>query len=236
MKLSIVIPFFNEERTLAEIIDKVVAVDLPGVTKEIIAVDDGSTDGSLAVATGCAGKHPGELQVISLPQNQGKGSAVRAGLAAATGEIVIIQDADLEYDPEDYRQILAAYDGPQVKAVFGSRILGERQFGNDRHSYERYYWGGKAITWFTNLVYRTSITDEPTCYKSFRRSLLPELNLTSRGFEFCPEITAKLIRLGYTIVEVPIRYYPRSFEEGKKIRYKDGVIALLTLLRLRLPW
>jgi dolichol-phosphate mannosyltransferase len=237
MKLSIVIPFYNESATLAALLDKVLAVDLGAVQKEIIAVNDGSRDGSAEIAERYARERPDTLHLLSLPVNGGKGRAVIAGLARATGDIVVIQDADLEYDPEDYRKILAAYDDPAVNAVFGSRILGAHAHvsngSSGRRSYHRYYWGGRLVTLATNLIYATHLTDEPTCYKSVRRALLPHLKLESKGFEFCPEITAKLLRGGHRIVEVPIRYFPRGFEEGKKIRYTDGLKAIWTLLKLR---
>lgn len=237
MKLSIVIPFYNEAATLGPLLQKVLAVDLAGVTKEIIAVDDGSTDGSAELAKQFVLDHPNQIQLISFPTNGGKGRSVIAGLTEATGDILIVQDADLEYEPEDYRTILDVYRDATVKVVYGSRILGtQRDLQNGitkRHSYERYYWGGRLVTLFANLIYTTHLTDEPTCYKSLRRELLADLNLESQGFEFCPEITAKLLRRGHRIVEVPIHYYPRSFEEGKKIRYTDGLKAIWTLIKLR---
>jgi glycosyltransferase involved in cell wall biosynthesis len=236
-KLSIVIPFFNEAATLAALLDKVLAVDLGQTAKELIAVNDGSTDGSAEIAGRYAQAHADHVRLVSFPTNHGKGHAVIAGLGEATGDVIIIQDADLEYEPQDYRSILALYDDPAVKVVFGSRILGQRQQLNNgvarRHSYERYYWGGRLVTFVTNLVYGARLTDEPTCYKSFRREVLAGLELQSRGFEFCPEITAKLLRRGYEIVETPIHYYPRGFDEGKKIRCTDGLKAIWTLLRLR---
>ena len=237
MKLSIVIPFYNEAATLDSILTKVLSVRMDGVTKEVIAVNDGSRDGSTEIAERFTREHPDEVRLLSFPKNGGKGRAVIAGLTRATGDIVIIQDADLEYDPEDYRVILREYDDPNVKVVFGSRILGAlRHVSNgssDRYSYRRFYWGGRIVTLATNLLYATHLTDEPTCYKSLRREVLAELDLKSKGFEFCPELTAQVLRRGHRIVEVPIHYYPRSFEEGKKIRYTDGLIALWTLLRLR---
>jgi len=236
-KLSIIIPFYNEAATLETLLNRVRAVDLGGIEKEIIAVDDGSTDDSLAIVNRIA-TATGEIRVLAFAKNRGKGSAVRAGLEAATGDILIIQDADLEYDPEDYRTILREYRDPSVAVVFGSRILGELRHVNNgasrRHSYHRYYWGGRFVTLVANLVYGAHLTDEPTCYKSLRRELLKEIQLDSTGFEFCPEITAKILQRGHRIVEVPIRYYPRGFEEGKKIRYTDGVKAIWTLIKLRL--
>lgn len=229
MTLSIIVPFYNERSSLAALLDKVLAVRLPdGCRREIILVDDGSDDGSGDVAAEYARRLPEVVRLISSPQNHGKGHAVRAGLAAATGDVCIIQDADLEYDPEDYCTILEAYEDPSVKVVYGSRILGSRN-----RSYSRYYWGGRLVSFVTNLLFGSAITDEPTCYKSFRREVLDGLELRANGFEFCPEITGKLLRAGYRIEEVPIRYTPRSFEQGKKIRARDGLLAIWTLLRVR---
>ena len=196
--------------------------------KEIILVDDGSSDGSGKIAQSDVRSNPDQTRLISLPENQGKGSATREGLQSATGTICLIQDADLEYDPEDYKTILSAYRDPEVHVVYGSRILGSQ----NRFSWT-YYWGGRCVSFVTNVLFDCQLTDEPTCYKSFRRAVLDDIELVSNGFEFCPEITGKLIRAGYTIAEVPIHYYPRSFEEGKKIRARDGIIAIWTLFRVR---
>ena len=150
-------------------------------------------------------------------------------LAAATGEVVLIQDADLEYDPADYGRLLEPFRDPGVQVVYGSRIL----HPENPMSYRRYYWGGRFLSLFTNLLFRSSITDEPTCYKAFRTPLLKSLELACEGFEFCPEATAKVLRRGIPIIEVPIRYRPRSIQEGKKIRWYDGVTAVWTLLKYR---
>lgn len=234
MKLSIVIPFYNEAATLGTLLNKVLAVNLGQIAREIIAVDDGSTDGSAEIARSLCEANPASMRLISFSSNGGKGRAVITGLRAATGDVLLVQDADLEYDPDDYLQILAAYDDPNVQVVFGSRILGtQRHLQNGksrRHSYERYYWGGRLVTLVANLAFASHLTDEPTCYKSLRRSVFAELDLRSSGFEFCPEITAQILRRGHRIVEVPIRYYPRGFEEGKKIRYSDGLKAIWTLI------
>ena len=227
--VSIIVPFFNERATLPRVVARVLAAPLPaGFRRELILVDDGSTDGSAeAAATALRGDTGGRL--LRLERNHGKGTAVRAGLDAARGELVLVQDADLEYDPDDYPALLAPFADPRVDAVYGSRIL-----GSPNRSYDRYYWGGRVVSLFTTILFGQRITDEPTGYKVVRRELVPELRLAARGFEFCPEITAKLLRSGRRIVEVPIRYAPRSFAEGKKIRARDGAIALWTLLRLRL--
>jgi len=227
MKLSVVIPCYNEERTLAAVLERVIAAPPADVAKEILVIDDGSRDRSLGIAQEFAERHPGVF-AHKQPSNQGKGAAVRAGFEKATGDIVLIQDADLEYDPDDYPALLAPFERPDVLVVYGSRIRGSRN-----RSYNRYYWGGRAVTFFTNLIYGSHLTDEPTGYKVFRRSFLQTIPLECNGFEFCPEITAKVLRRNVVIHEVPIAYHPRSFEEGKKINWRDGFAALWTLLRFR---
>jgi dolichol-phosphate mannosyltransferase len=228
MKLSVVIPCYNEERTLAAVLERVLAAPPATVAREILVVDDGSTDRSVAIAEEYAAKHSGVVFSHRQPTNMGKGAAVRAGFAAATGDVVLIQDADLEYDPNDYEALIRPFENPEVLVVYGSRIKGSRN-----RSYDRYYWGGRGVTFFTNLVYGSRLTDEPTGYKVFRRGFLQTIPLECDGFEFCPEITAKVLRRGVTIHEVPIAYHPRSFEEGKKINWRDGFRALWTLLRFR---
>ena len=227
MKISVIIPCYNEENTIQKILE-LVHISLNDNDFEIILVDDGSSDGSGKIAQSDVRSNPDQTRLISLPENQGKGSATREGLQSATGTICLIQDADLEYDPEDYKTILSAYRDPEVHVVYGSRILGSQ----NRFSWT-YYWGGRCVSFVTNVLFDCQLTDEPTCYKSFRRTVLDDIELVSNGFEFCPEITGKLIRAGYTIAEVPIHYYPRSFEEGKKIRARDGIIAIWTLFRVR---
>jgi glycosyltransferase involved in cell wall biosynthesis len=227
-KLSIVIPFFNEQATLPAILARVLAVELNGFDREVVLVDDGSRDESGSIARDWAGRYPDVVRYVAMPRNAGKGAAVIRGLHEVSGDIVIVQDADLEYDPEDYRPILAAYADPNVSVVYGSRILG--QTGT---RYRRYYWGGRLVTAITNLLFGSRLTDQPTCYKSLRRAVLMGIELHSRGFEFCSELTAKLLRAGHRIVEVPIGYHPRSFVEGKKIRASDGLKAVWTMLRIR---
>lgn len=228
MKLSVVIPCYNEERTLAAVLDRVIAAPPPEVEKEILIVDDGSTDASATIAEDYARRHPGVVFTHRLPANRGKGAAVRHGFHQAAGDVVLIQDADLEYNPDEYPKLLAPFADPKVQVVYGSRIL-----GSQNRSYNRYYWGGRGVTWFTNLVYGSKLTDEPTGYKTFRREFLQSILLECDGFEFCPEITAKVLRRKVTIHEVPISYTPRSFAEGKKIGWRDGFAALWTLLRFR---
>lgn len=215
-------PVYNERGNLVEILNRVQAVP---IEKEIIIVDDGSTDGTRQILRDIKGQN---VKVILHERNQGKGAAIKTGLTEATGDIVIIQDGDLEYDPMDYLKLIPLIQSGEAQVVYGSRTLG----GNKR-SYHRYYWGGQFVTLVTNILYGLKITDEPTCYKMFKREIIDRIKLDCTGFEFCPEVTAKVVRLGYTIHEVPISYHPRSFEEGKKIKWRDGLIAIWTLLKYR---
>ncbi|MCC6465186.1 MAG: glycosyltransferase family 2 protein [Planctomycetes bacterium] len=228
--LSVVIPAYNEAPTIHKILDLVVAVPL-ALHKEIIVVDDGSRDGTGDAVTRWALTHkdtPGLAVRVITKQNGGKGTAVRKGIEVSTGDFVLIQDADLEYEPNDYPKLLEPLLKGETDVVYGSRTLGP-----DKPGTPMFYWGGRVVTWWTNLLYLTWITDEPTCYKVFRGDLIRSIPLECTGFEFCPEVTAKVLKLGHKIVDVPIRYHPRSIEEGKKIRAKDGFIALWELFRWR---
>ena len=214
-------PVFNEEKTAAEMIRRV--RELP-LDVELIVVDDGSTDSTPRVLAGT----PGIDRLLVHEHNRGKGAAIRTGLAHATGDVVVVQDADLEYDPKDFIPMLEALEKGPAKVIYGSRILGRNPM-----SRPSFYLGGRLLSLLTNLLYGTRITDEPTCYKMFRREVLERIDLRCEGFEFCPEVTAKIARLGYEIAEVPIRYRPRAIREGKKIRWRDGWIAIRTLVKLR---
>lgn len=225
MKVSVLIPAYNEAKTIAACLETVYGRN-PERDLEVIVVDDGSTDGTYEAARAAA--KPGTV-VIKHEKNSGKGMAIRTALAKATGEVVLIQDADLEYDPADYAKLLAPIEAGQAEVVYGSRHLAA---GNER-SYARYYYGGRLVSVVTNLLYGSSITDEPTCYKVFKTALLRSFDLQCTGFEFCPEATAKTLLRGIPILEIPISYRPRRIEEGKKIRWYDGIEALWTLLRLR---
>lgn len=203
---------------------------LSGISKEIIVIDDCSTDQTPDKIKAFTQSHPDiNLKYIRHAKNRGKGFALRTGIAAATGDIIIIQDADLEYDPEDYATMLPYIVSGDYKVVYGSRILNRR----NTYSYRKFYWGGKLISLVTSILFFTKITDEPTCYKMFDATLLKSIPLSSDGFGFCPEVTAKILRRGYKIKEVPIRYYPRSVEEGKKIKWQDGLAAIAILFRHR---
>ncbi len=219
-------PVYNEEATIGEIVGRVRATGLP---YEIIVVDDGSSDNSAALLAALEESGQPPLRILRHEQNQGKGAAVRTGLAAVTGDLVLVQDADLEYDPADYTVLLAPFDDPAVEVVYGSRNLGR----NPRSSHA-FYWGGRFLSWVTNRLYGARITDEATGFKVFRTQLLKGLNLEGNGFEFCPEATGKILRRRIAIHEVPISYSPRSWKEGKKIRWYDGLSALWYLLKYRI--
>jgi len=224
VKVSVLVPAYNEARTIARMLEAVYGRN-PGRDLEVIIVDDGSTDGTYEAAVAAA--RPG-TKVLKHAKNSGKGTAIRTALAAATGDVVIIQDADLEYDPADYSLLLKPIEEGKAEVVYGSRLM-----KSDARSYHRYYWGGRLISLWTNIMYGSRLTDEPTCYKVFKTPLLRSFDLKCTGFEFCPEVTAKTLLRGVKILELPISYHPRRMEEGKKIRWTDGVIALWTLLKLR---
>jgi len=225
MKLSVVIPVFNERPTVAEIIRRVQAVDV-GIDKEIIVVDDGSTDGTREILRGLVS--PG-LKVILHEKNRGKGGALRTGFAEARGEIVLVQDADLEYDPREYPQLLEPILDGRADVVFGSRFLG----GPHRVLYFWHYVGNRFLTTFSNMLANLNMTDMETCYKVIRREVLGKIDLRSSRFGFEPEITMKLARLGSRFYEVPISYSGRDYSEGKKIGLKDGLAAIFHLIRFR---
>jgi glycosyltransferase involved in cell wall biosynthesis len=237
LKLSVIVPAFNEERTIAEILRRVKAVPLEplGVDAEIIVVDDGSVDGTAVRA----GSVPG-VTVIEAPRNRGKGAAVRLGLERAKGDYVIIQDADLEYDPEDYPRLLRPLLDGTATVVYGSRVLGLDPPGGrgllrkHRDAYWLAYVGARIVTGLTNLLFSTRLTDEPTCYKCFAADVIRSISIESDGFAWEPEVTAKIARRGIPIVEVPISYDPRSFEDGKKVGWKDGIQAVWTLVKYRI--
>jgi len=225
MKLSVVIPVFNERPTVAEIIRRVQAVDV-GIDKEIIVVDDGSTDGTREILRGLVS--PG-LKVILHEKNRGKGGALRTGFAEARGEIVLVQDADLEYDPREYPRLLEPILDGRADVVYGSRFLG----GPHRVLYFWHYVGNRFLTTFSNMLANLNMTDMETCYKVIRREVLGKIALRSSRFGFEPEITMKLARLGSRFYEVPISYSGRDYAEGKKIGLKDGLAAIFHLIRFR---
>ena len=228
MILSVVIPCYNEEQTLRTSVQRVLDADFGNISKDIVIVDDGSTDQSQAIATEFQTRHPAVVRLLTHTHNQGKGAAVRDGLAVARGDLIVIHDADTEYDPQDFQQMLALFRLPEVDVVFGSR-----RFLPNPISGMFYYWGAQLINAFTNVLYGARVTDQFTCYKMFRRTILDQLSLRSNGFAVDAEFTAKILRLGYRIYEVPITYHPRSLREGKKIRFHDGVSWLAQIIKYR---
>ena len=224
MTLDVIIPIYNEENTLEEVLEKVLASPL---RPTVVAVDDGSSDGTPEILKRYDSNE--RVRVASHDRNLGKGAAVRTGIGLAVGDVVLVQDADLEYDPDDFGAILKPFEDPDVEVVYGSRRLGS----SNPIGSPMFLLGGASLTWLTNLLYGTGITDEPTCYKAFRRELLQSLPLRCIRFEFCPEVTAIVARRGIRIREVPIRYAPRSRAEGKKIGLGDWFEADYTLLRYR---
>ena len=225
MKLSVVVPVFNERQTIAEIIRRVQAVDV-GMGKEIIVVDDGSTDGTREILQALALP---DLKVVLHERNLGKGAALRSGFTEAGGDIVLVQDADLEYDPREYPRILGPILDGRADVVYGSRFLG----GPHRVLYFWHYVGNRFLTTFSNMLSNLNLTDMETCYKVFRREVLGKIKLKSPRFGFEPEITMKLARLKCRVYEVPISYSGRDYAEGKKIGWKDGLAALFHLIRFR---
>ena len=222
MRLSVIIPVFNERATIRELLRRVDAVDLD---KEVVIVDDGSTDGTRDVLGRLGEAGPA---VVLHDANRGKGAAIRTGLQRVTGDFVLVQDADLEYDPEDYHRLLRSLEERGADAVYGSRFAAGPPEMTLSHRI-----GNRLLTGITNVLFGSDLTDMETCYKLIRRRVLADIDLASDGFSVEPEITAKLLRKGIAIHEVPIRYVGRSFAEGKKISWRDFLGAVWTLLRLR---
>lgn len=231
MKLSIIIPVFNEERTIKQILNKVVQVKLPdSIKKEIIVVSDGSTDSTDRILSAIK-----NIKFLRHEKNIGKGSAVRTGLKNVTGDLIIIQDADLEYDPADYAKLLKPILERKAMVVYGTRLISYplKLWGKEKTILPTHLIANKFLTFLTNLLYQSNLTDMETCYKVFRKEILQKISLTSNGFEFEPEITARILKLKIPIVDVPIKVVPRTYKEGKKIGFKDGLIAIWTLIKLR---
>jgi len=225
--ISIIIPVFNEEKTIKTIVDRVIKSNTLGIKKEIIIIDDGSTDGTKLLIDNLKSKN---TTVLTHKHNLGKGAAIRTGLKNANGNILIIQDADLEYHPKEYPKLLKPFITQNAHVVYGSRELS----GKNVHSSILFHAGGRLITIITNLLFNINLTDEATGYKVFRRDVFNKFRLKCKGFEFCPEVTGKLLLNHIQIIEVPVSYSARHLHEGKKIRAIDGLIAIFTLLRVRL--
>jgi dolichol-phosphate mannosyltransferase len=234
MRLSVIMPAYNERDTILTALERVKAVE---IEKEIIVVDNCSTDGTREllqeindddIPSTALRQSSGHCRIIFQPQNFGKGTSIRTAIPYCTGDYTIIQDADLEYDPQDWHKLVDLALEKDLDAVYGSRVL-----GGPKAIYTRYYWGVSFLTFLTNLLFRANLTDVATACKMVRTTVLQELKLNCVGFDLDFELTDKLLKNGYQIVEVPISYQPRSFEEGKKIRAKDGLKALFTILRDR---
>jgi glycosyltransferase involved in cell wall biosynthesis len=229
MKLSIIIPVYNEEQTISEVIDRVWMVDLGGLDREVIIANDGSSDGTRLAIDASRWSHDQRVKTYNSPINLGKGAAVRFGIGMATGDILLVQDADLELDPNEYGRLLAPILDGRTDVVYGSRFLNP----TGRVAFRRRV-ANQFLTVLTNLLFGARLTDMETAYKVFRREALEGIRLRCVGFDFEPEITAKLLRAGRRILEVPIGYQPRRVDEGKKIRWIDGVDAIYTLIKCRL--
>ena len=225
MKVSVIIPVYNEKSTISEIIDRVRAVDLE---KEIIVVDDGSTDGTSQQLAEIARRFE-DVKILSHKKNRGKGAALRTGFAEASGEIIIVQDADLEYDPRDYEALLVPILDGRADVVYGSRFLG----GPHRVLFFWHYVGNKFLTLLSDAFSNLNITDMETCYKMFKKEVLDDIQLRSNRFGFEPEFTMKIAKKGFRVYEVPISYSGRTYEEGKKIGWRDGLSAMFAIVWFR---
>jgi len=229
MKLSIVMPAFNERRTIREIINRVLKVDLGGLERELVIVDDGSSDGTREILAEYDGKHG--VRVMEQLENMGKGAAVARGLREATGDIMIIQDADLEYDPDEYRIVLRPILEGKADVVYGSRFLGAT--GGHRVLYFWHSIGNKVLTLLSNMFTDLNLSDMETCFKAFRKEVLDSITVEEDRFGFEPEITAKVAAGGWRVFEVGISYNGRTYAEGKKIGWRDGVRAIWCIVKYR---
>jgi glycosyltransferase involved in cell wall biosynthesis len=225
-KLSVVIPVYNEEKYIMTTIQRVLDVTLENVSFEIVVVDDGSKDRTMEILQGLAAEHP-EIKVFQQPANMGKGAALRRGFQEASGDIILIQDADLEYDPGDYPTLLKPILDNKADVVYGSRFLG----GPHRVLYFWHFAGNQFLTLLSNITTNLNLTDMETGYKVFRAEVIKDLPLKSNRFGFEPEVTAKIARRGWRIFETQISYFGRSYAEGKKIGWKDGFQAIYCIIR-----
>ncbi len=223
-RLSVLVPVYNERATIGEVLRRVKAVDIP-LELEVIVVDDGSTDGTASILKALSDS---TVKVIHHPTNRGKGAALSTAIEAATGDILLVQDADLEYDPDDWHALLNPVMQGKARVVYGSRFTGPR-----KNMFPSHWIGNRVLTLMTNILYRSTLSDMETCYKLICRDALDGIRIESKGFDVEPEITAKLLRRGIRIYEVPISYSGREMSEGKKIRWYDGVKALVALVKYR---
>ena len=229
LKLSIIIPAYNEERTILKVIKEVKKAELNNITKEIIVVDDCSTDSTRDVLKKLKDT---PIKIFYHKKNMGKGAAIRTGLQNCTGDIILIQDADLEYNPNEYKKLLKPIIDNKAKVVYGSRFEAIRK--NLKNMYKLHYIGNLFLTVMTNLLYGAKITDMETGYKIFKREVIQDINIKANRFDFEPEITAKILKKGYKIYEIPISFIGRKFDEGKKITWLDGIKAAYCLVKYKL--
>lgn len=225
MKLSVVIPVYNEEKTILQVLEQVGKADIGSLKKEIVIVDDFSTDSTREILQNLKDN---SFKIFFHDRNQGKGAALRTGFKYATGDIIIIQDADMEYNPDEYKFLLQPILEGKTDVVYGSRFL-----THHIPRYTLYYWGNIFLSHLTTFLYSAQVSDMETCYKVFRKEVLAGLNLKASRFDFEPEITAKILKKGHKILELPISYHCRAFSEGKKIGWRDGLKAIYYLLKYR---
>lgn len=225
-KISIIVPVYNEINTLEKVINRLEEVSFCGLQKEIIIVDDYSTDGTRELIK----EYEGKYNIFYHDYNKGKGAAIRTGLSHVSGDIMVIQDADLEYDPVDYSELIKLIIENKADVVYGSRLSGGRP---SRSFMFTHLMGNKLLTFITNILYNTTLTDMETCYKAFRTDFIKGIEIKSNRFDFEPEITAKVLKRKPRLYELPISYYGREYSEGKKITWKDGIHAIFALLRFR---
>ena len=231
MKISIIIPCYNEEKTLKIIVEKVLKFN--EISKEIIIVDDCSTDNSKKIIEELKIKY-NEIKSIFSEKNTGKGGALKKGFEIAEGDIVLIQDADLEYDPKDYHKLILPILNNESKVVYGSRVLNQKRYFSTKFTSKIRVFGNHVLTLISNFFNNQKLTDAHTCYKVFHKEVFDKIKLEENDFAFCPEVTTKISNLKYDITEVPISYNGRNYQEGKKIRFIDAIKALKTLIKYRL--
>lgn len=235
MKLSIIIPVYNEKKTIKAILKRLMAVKLPKVEREIIIVDDKSTDGTREILREIKKKHP-QFKIVFRSRNGGKGAAIRTGLKKVTGDYIIVQDADLEYNPQDIPRLLKLVREGKAEVVYGSRLKRWPNLKKDERTprFLLHFFGNRFLSLITSLFYGQWITDMETCYKLFPRKAVENMRLKANSFDFEPELTSKLLKKGYRIIEIPIVTEPRGYEEGKKLKtIREGSLALWTLIKYR---